>query len=201
MPNSGSQQWVAILIAVSAAVQAATAIIIVRLTWRLVRATDAYAQLTKTAVDLNLKQYDRDETPMWHLDLTAQGPESNDRVNLSVSNLSKNPAIVTHLLIQVESEEEGEPHKFTFNVGMPGPGRDERDVHTLVLRSVESYCVIGKWAGTLTIAIVYTRRNPEIPIRCPWFRFKVTVEQNRVVDVQARLPAFSIQEEAGNQDE
>jgi len=66
-PELWWKQWPAIVQALSAVAQVVTAVIIVYLTRRLVRATDTYAALTKIAVDLSARQYESDISPMWHL--------------------------------------------------------------------------------------------------------------------------------------
>ncbi len=186
------QQWPAIVQAVSAVAQVVTAIIIVRLTQRLVRATDTYAALTKTAVDLSTKQYEGDVSPMWHLTLFAAGTSDNE-VWLKVSNLSKNSAIVTYLLIRAESENDQEPHKFILDVGMPGSSEKMSNVRQFILRSLEQHIVDGEWTGVLEIAVVFTLQNSLVQIPCDPFRFKVTIREGRITSAQPRLAAISVE--------
>jgi hypothetical protein len=192
-----SEQWPSIVQALAAVAQVITAIIIVRLTRRLVRATDTYAALTKTAVDLSTKQYEGDVSPMWHLTLFPASTSDNE-VWLRVSNLAKNAAIVTYLLIRAESEDELEPQKFLLNVGIPGQQEKMPNVRQFIMESLRPHIVDGEWTGVLEIAIVYTFKPSSVQIPSDPFRFKVTIREDRITSAQPRL-AISVEPRKANQ--
>jgi hypothetical protein len=196
MPVYLSEQWPSIVQALAAVAQVVTAIIIVRLTQRLVRATDIYAALTKTAVDLSTKQYEGDVSPMWHLTIFPAGTSDNE-VWLRVSNLAKNSAIVTYLLIRAESEGELEPQKFLLNVGIPGQQEQMSNARKFIMQSLQAHIVDGEWTGILEVSIVYTFKPSSVQIPSDPFHFKVTIREGRVTSVQPRV-AISVEPRKAN---
>jgi hypothetical protein len=192
MLNGLSEQWPSIAQAFAAVAQVVTAIIIVLLTRRLVRATDTYAALTKTAVDLSTKQYEGDVSPMWHLNLFSAGTSENE-VWLRISNLSKNSAIVTYLLARAESEGELEPQKFLLNVGMPGLRENMSNVRQPILRCLEPHIVDGEWTGVVEIAIAFTLKDSPAQIPSQPFQFKVTIREGRITSVQPKISAILVE--------
>lgn len=191
-PKSWLDQWPAIMMAISAVVQGITAIIIVCLTRRLVRGTDTYALLTKAALDLNTKQYEGDVSPMWHLTLVPAGTNDNE-VWLKVSNLSKNSAIVTYLLIRAESEGESEPRKFLLDVGLPGLREHISNVRQFIVETVGAHLVDGEWTGVLEVAVAFTLTDSAAQLPSPPFRFKMTIREGRITSAQARLAGISVE--------
>jgi len=178
------QQWPVIVQAIAAIAQVVTAILIVRLTHRLVRATDTYAGWTKALVDLTAKQYADESIPMWHLSL-PQGPEGT--VSLIVFNLSRNSARVTHLLIRVESEDD-EPRKFVLDLGMPSGWKENTgDVSPYILQTLQPYIANGEWAGVIRIEIAFHVGDSSVPIPSAPFRFRVTVRDGRLTSVTPKL--------------
>lgn len=196
-PDAWWKQWPAIVQALSAAGQVATAVIIVILTRRLVRGTETYAALTKAAVDLSTRQYEGDVSPMWHLTLLPAGTPDNE-VWLKVFNLSKNSAIVTYLLMRAESEDEHEPRKFVLDVAMPGLREHMCNARQYIFQSVEPYVVGGEWTGVLEVAVAFTITGSAAQIPSPPFRFKITIREGRITSAQSRLPGISVEPQRGN---
>ena len=186
--------WPAIVQAVSAAAQVVTAIIIVVLTQRLVRATDTYASLTKAALDLSTKQYEDDLSPMWHLDLTA-APEQGV-VWLRVLNLSKNSARVTHVLIR--PEEDDRERKFVLDFGLPGLQQSMDDIAQFILQAVQPHIQDGEWDGDMEIAVVFHLGNESPPIPSSPFRFAVRIHEGRVASAKSKPPTFSVESRREN---
>lgn len=192
-----SGQWPSIVQALAAVAQVITAIIIVRLTQRLVRATDTYAALTKTAVDLSTKQYEVDVSPMWLLTLHPTSTADNE-VWLKLFNLSKNSAIVTYLLVRAESEDDQEPRKFILNFAMLGQRENMIDVRQFIFQSLEPHIVDGEWTGILEVAVVFTLKSSPAPIPSEPFRFKLTIREGRITSAQSRLAAISVEPRKAN---
>ena len=141
-----SQQWPAI-------VQAASALIVVYLTYRLVLATDLYARLTRASLALSSKQFEQELLPNWHISFA---PSEEGLAWLRIFNLSRNSARVTHLFIRVESENEPEVRRFPLDLGMPSGHRETTDdVSAHILEAVRPYTVNGDWNGTLEIGVVF----------------------------------------------
>jgi hypothetical protein len=183
-----STQWPIVVQAVSAIAQAVAAVIIVRLTRRLVTATDTYASLTRTSVDLSTKQYEDALLPMWHLALI---PTGDGAVTLKVFNLSKVSARVTYLLLRVDTEDE-EPNKFVLDVGMPsGWKEDAGNVAPFILQTLQPYCAAGEWNGVLRVEIAFHLGDSPVPIPSAPFRFRVTVHEGRVTSMTPKLPAIA----------
>jgi len=179
------QQWTAIVQAVAAIAQVVTAILIVRLTTRLARATDTYAGWTKAALDLSSKQYADDSLPMWHLSL-LQAPEGG--VSLKLFNLSKSSARITHLLIRVEAEDD-EPGKFVLDLGMPsGWKEDAGDISAHILQTLAPYIIGEEWAGVVRIEIAFYAGNSAVPIPSAPFRFRIVVRDGRITNATPKLP-------------
>jgi hypothetical protein len=196
-PETWWQQWPAIVLAVSAVAQVVTAIIIVRLTRRLATSTETYALLTKAALDLSTKQYEGDVSPMWHMTLVPAGTPDNE-VSLRLCNLSKNSAIVTYLLIRVESEDEQEPAKYVLDVGLAGLREHFTNVRQFIMQSVGANVVDGEWTGVLELAVAFTLTESAAQIPSPPFRFKVTIREGRITSAQARLPGLSVEAHRDN---
>lgn len=198
-PQPWWTQWPAIVQAASALAQVITAIIIVCLTRRLVQVTETYATLTKVATDisnkqyeLSTKQYDDDASPMWHVSLSAFDSAENE-LWLKLHNLSNKSAIVTYVLIRVESEGEEEARKFVIDLGLPGLTSDSRNIRQHILQAVESHIDQGQWSGIIELSVVFTLGASDVQLPSQPFRFKVAFHNGRFTSVQRRLQSISVE--------
>jgi hypothetical protein len=192
-------QWPNIVLAAAAIVQAGTAIIIVLLTRRLVRVTQAYATLTKSAVDisdkqyqLSTKQYEDEASPMWHLSLSVLDSPDN-QLWLKLHNLSKNSAIVSYLFVRAESEGDQESQKFVLDIGLPALQSDSRNIREQVLRAVEQHLENKEWSGIIEVSVVFTLGASDAQLVSPPSRFKIAIRNGRVTSVQRRLQSVSVE--------
>jgi len=188
-------QWPTLVQAGAALVQAGTAIIIVILTARLVRATNTYAALTKTSVDLAKKQYEGDTSPMWFLSL-RQSSNHPETIRLTVKNLSKMSAIITHVLLRVDSEENSEARSFVLNFGLSGLDDDVHDIGAHIRETLNPYVVGGEWKGVVKVEIVASVGHPAIQIPSPSFRFAIVIRDEQVLSVKPKVPGIAIEQQS-----
>jgi hypothetical protein len=176
------QQWPAI-------VQAASALAVAYLTYRLVRATDLYALVTREALALSTKQYEQELLPNWHISFTPSVPAAG-MAKLNIFNLSKSSARVTHLFIRVTSpENEPESRRFPLDLGMPsGHHEITRDVAPHILETVRQYFVNNDWDGILEIGVVFLLAGSAEPRPSTKFEFRAAVRNGRFIEATPKLP-------------
>jgi hypothetical protein len=173
------QQWPAIVQAVSAA-------IVAYLTYRLVRATDTYARITRESLALSNRQFEQELLPNWHISFADS---VGGVAQLIIFNLSKSSARVTHLFIRVESEDEPETRRFPMDLGMPS-GRETktRDVAPCILETVNPYIGNGDWNGVLEIGVVFLLAGSLEPRPSARFQFRAAVRAGHFVEATPKLP-------------
>jgi hypothetical protein len=184
------EQWPAI-------VQAASALAIVYLTYRLARATDTYARITRDALALSNRQFEQELLPNWHISFA---PSGQGIALLRILNLSKNSARVTALFIRAESENGAQAHQFPLDLGMLSGQREmTADVAPYILQAVTPYIVGGDWSGTLEIGVVFTLAGSSEPRPSARFQFRAAVRCSRFTEATAKLPFVAGGLNAGEQ--
>ena len=173
------QYWPAI-------VQALSAAIVAYLTFRLVRATDLYATITRQSLALAAKQYEQELLPNWHISFAPAEPGV---AKLIIFNLSKSSVRVTHLFVRVESENESEVRRFPLDLGMPsGYRQTTEDVAEYILEAVKPYVVNGEWNGILEIGVVFLLAGSTEPRPSARFQFRTAVRLGQFAAATPKLP-------------
>ncbi len=162
----------------AAVVQALTAIVIVWLTCRLVRATNTYARLTEKSLDWEWR-------PSMHLAIRLD----DSSVRLRVFNLAKISVVVTHLFVQIDREEEIK--KFNVDLPIPGLKREEsEDLTERILETVSLHMTNGSWDGRLLLSVGFLVSGADEPRRSKPVRYHVVVRDRRVVQA-TRIPPYA----------
>ena len=193
-----AQQWPVIVQAGSALIQAATAVLIVLLTRRLVRATDSYAQITQQSFALSNRQFEQELLPHWHISFSPAGVTGV--ALLRILNMSKSSARITHLFIRViEPENEPEPRRFPLDLGMPSGHQEVTgNVARSILEVVNGYLVNGDWNGVLEMGVVFSLAGSPEPRPSNRFFFRVAVRDGVFTEATARLPYIAADLGEGN---
>lgn len=174
------------VLAIAAIVQAATAIIIVCLTRRLATATTDYAKSTKDLLELSRAQDSRALLPNWHISFA---PFAEGAARLTIFNLSRNSARITHLFIRVQSENEPEARRFPLDLGMPsGYEKTTGDIAPHILEATQQYALHGAWNGILEIGVVFQLAESPEPRPSVGFSFRAVVQDGRFIEASPRLP-------------
>jgi hypothetical protein len=174
-------QWPAIVQAVSAA-------IVAYLTYRLVRATDTYARITRDALALSNKQFEQELLPNWHISFTPT-QAGIGMASLKILNLSRNSARVTHLFMRVESEDEPETHRFPLDLGIPsGQNEITHNIAPHILETVNPYVVNGDWTGVLEIGVVFLLAGAVEPRPSTRFQFRAAIRGGQFREASPKLP-------------
>jgi hypothetical protein len=169
-----------------AIVQAVSALAVAYLTYRLVLATDLYARITREALGLNTRQYERELLPNWHISFA---PAEAGVAWLRIFNLSRSSARVTHLFIRVESENEPESRRFPLDLGMPSAHREiTGDIAPCIVETVNPYIVNGDWNGVLEIGVVFLLAGASEPRPSERFQFRVAVRGGQFREAAPKLP-------------
>jgi hypothetical protein len=175
------QQWPAI-------VQAVSALAVAYLTYRLVRATDLYALITREALALSTKQYEQELLPNWHISFATSAPLPGV-AQLNIFNLSKSATRVTHLFIRTASEDEPEARRFPLDLGMPSGHRETtRDVAPHILETIRPYLVNNDWNGILEIGVVFLLAGSAEPRPSARFEFRAAVRNGQFIEATPKLP-------------
>jgi hypothetical protein len=152
---------------------------IVWLTYRLVRATDLYAGLTREALD-------REWRPHLHLAIRLD----QQITRLRVFNLSKNSVLVTHLFLQIDKEQEIKK----FNLDLPIPGlqsQESEDVTGHILDIVRLHMTTGAWDGHLWLSMGFlVSGGDELRRSQPPVRYHLVVRDGHVAQA-TRIPPYA----------
>jgi len=170
----------------AAIVQALAAAVIVYLTFRLVRATDTYARLTRESLQLARIQFEREWLPDWYLALVATG---GGITQLIVYNLSRNSARVTHLFLRVESEPESR-RQFDLDLALPGQHMEQfsKDLTPYIMETIRPFALEHAWHGVLEVAIGFLVSGADEPRPSKSFPFRVAVRDGRVTELRPKMP-------------
>lgn len=167
-------------------IQALAAAVIVYLTFRLVRATDTYAGLTRDSLRISRQQFDRELLPHWHIALEKM---DRDGTRLIVFNLSKSSARITHLCLRVEAEPQS-VKQFDLDLPMPGQQREhvQHNVMAHIVEAVQPLMLEGSWQGVLEIAVVFLLAETDEPRPSKWFPYRVAVRDGHITELRPKMP-------------
>lgn len=176
--DADAMQTPALLAWVSIAGQFLVGVAIVYLTYRLVRATDLYARLTRESLD-------REWRPYLHLAVRLD----EQTIRLRIFNLSKNSVVVTHLFLQIDKEQEIKK----FNLDLPIPGsqpQESEDVTGHIVDAVRLHMTTGAWDGHLWLSAGFLLSGADEPrLSQPPVRYHMVVRDGHVAQA-TRIPPF-----------
>ncbi len=179
------------IVAIAAIVQAAAAVIVSRLTRRLVSVTNEYAETTEKLLKLNREQLERD----WRPDLRIAGihRSGSEQVFIRVANLAKPPALVKQLKIGTggRSNENHPPqgvesYPRTFIVA-GGQIYEQVRIESELGQYRQKYSpppvppTRSPWQSSMNIALVYDSAGKEN--QTLWFDCSIDFEDNKVTNI------------------